>query len=315
MTRLAMNRAVRTVTPARVTSLTSTTPRPVVISTRRPAREAVISYVRVPSPASMTISTRSPLMVVKLPSRHGVSHVSGRAGWVDTIERMFEYQGVSGSATALRLVPEVSRGTSLAPSADTRTLPVLPALTDLFPAGGLRRGASYIVQGSQVLALALLAGPSAAGSWCAAVATPTLGLEAAAELGVELDRLAVVPMPGSQWLEVVAALADAFDVVLARPPDRLRDTDVRRLTARFREHGTTLIALGPWRGAELLFTVAESRWVGLGRGYGHLAGRQVSVTTTRRPSDRPRAIRLWLPSPDGAVRAVAPEPVPLRGAG
>ena len=59
-TRLAMNRAVRTTVPPRVTSMTSTTPRPVTTSTRRPARVAVTSYVRDVPPASMTISTRSP---------------------------------------------------------------------------------------------------------------------------------------------------------------------------------------------------------------------------------------------------------------
>jgi hypothetical protein len=35
-----MNRAVRTAVPVRVTSVTSTTPRPVLTSTRRPARVA-----------------------------------------------------------------------------------------------------------------------------------------------------------------------------------------------------------------------------------------------------------------------------------
>ena len=40
-----MNRAVRTVVPVLVTSLTSTMPRPVLTSTRRPARVAAISYV------------------------------------------------------------------------------------------------------------------------------------------------------------------------------------------------------------------------------------------------------------------------------
>src|SRR6202044_847642 len=59
-TRLAMNRAVRTTVPPRVTSMTSTTPRPVTTSTRRPARVALTSYVRDVPPASMTISTRSP---------------------------------------------------------------------------------------------------------------------------------------------------------------------------------------------------------------------------------------------------------------
>jgi hypothetical protein len=42
-TREAMNRAVRTGVPRRVTSVTSTAPRPWLISTRRPALVAVIS--------------------------------------------------------------------------------------------------------------------------------------------------------------------------------------------------------------------------------------------------------------------------------
>ena len=61
-TRLAMKRAVLTAVPVLVTSLTSMMPRRLAISTRRPARVAVTSYVWVPSPESMTISTRSPFM-------------------------------------------------------------------------------------------------------------------------------------------------------------------------------------------------------------------------------------------------------------
>lgn len=59
-TRLAMKRAVRTGVPPRVSSVTSTMPRPVRTSTRRPARVAATSYVRVSPLASITISTRSP---------------------------------------------------------------------------------------------------------------------------------------------------------------------------------------------------------------------------------------------------------------
>lgn len=61
-TRVAMKRAVRTTDPLRVTSLTSTTPRRTAVSTRRPALEATTSYVLVVSPASTTISTRSPFI-------------------------------------------------------------------------------------------------------------------------------------------------------------------------------------------------------------------------------------------------------------
>ena len=55
-----MNRPVRTGVPERVTSLTSTTPRLVATSSRRPARVASITKVWVPWPVSTTASTRSP---------------------------------------------------------------------------------------------------------------------------------------------------------------------------------------------------------------------------------------------------------------
>ena len=42
--------------------------------------------------------------------------------------------------------------------------------------------------GATSILLALLAGASAAGSWCAVVGMPSLGLVAAAELGIALDR-------------------------------------------------------------------------------------------------------------------------------
>ncbi len=51
-----MNRAVRTTVPPLVSSLTSTSPRLTTTSTRRPARVALTSYVRVSPPVSMTIA-------------------------------------------------------------------------------------------------------------------------------------------------------------------------------------------------------------------------------------------------------------------
>lgn len=62
ISRLDMKRPVRTGVPPRVTSLTSTTPRAVVTSIRRPARVASITKVCVPWPVSTTASTRSPFM-------------------------------------------------------------------------------------------------------------------------------------------------------------------------------------------------------------------------------------------------------------
>src|SRR6187455_963660 len=90
-----------------------------------------------------------------------------------------------------------------------------PALAGLVQ---LRAGASYSVD-SATLALALMAGPSRAGGWCAVVGVLDFGAEAAAALGVDLDRTVLVPDPGEQWLEVTAALVDVATVVLVQPAE------------------------------------------------------------------------------------------------
>src|SRR5690349_19612437 len=83
-----------------------------------------------------------------------------------------------------------------------RLLPVLPELSGLLPGRGLRRGSTVAIAvgpasaaGSTSLLLAMLAAASRAGSWCAVVGVPALGLLAAAESGIALDRLALVPNP------------------------------------------------------------------------------------------------------------------------
>lgn len=191
--------------------------------------------------------------------------------------------------------------------AEARCLPVLPALEPLFAGGGLRRGSVVSIDGppgagATSLALALLAGPSATGSWVAAVGLPWLGLRAAAEAGVNLGRLALVPAPEpSTWAGVLAALIDAVDVVLARPERRARSADARRLAARARERAAVLVLLGPaggWReGPDVALRVAETRWEGLGNGHGRLHARRVVVEATgRRQASRPRRAELHLPT-------------------
>lgn len=190
-----------------------------------------------------------------------------------------------------------------------RVLAVLPALAGLFPGAGLRRGSTVSVEvaegapGGTSLALALLAGPSAAGSWCAVLGVPALGLAAAAGLGVDPARLVVVPDPGRDWAAVTAALLDGLDVVAVRPPARgLRGGDARRLAARARERGAVLVPLGRWDGADVRLSVASAWWEGLERGAGHLSARRVDVVAEGRgAAARPRRARLWLPSPDGRV--------------
>ena len=221
---------------------------------------------------------------------------------------------------AARIQPTVLAG-------DQR-LPVLPALEALVP--GLRRGSTVSVDGPAAtsLALAAAAGPSQDGAWVAAVGFPSLGLLAAAELGDDVERLVLVADPGDDepgedaaWPAVVAALVDAFEVVLVHAGHRVRAADGRRLVARTRERGAVLVQVGgeqPTRtvwpeGADVSLTVVDAAWEGLGEGHGHLRARRVAVEAAgRRGSARPRRAELWLPSADGAVEAVLPAPVPLR---
>ncbi|HEX6425634.1 MAG TPA: hypothetical protein VFZ79_19250 [Acidimicrobiales bacterium] len=210
-----------------------------------------------------------------------------------------------------------------------RRLPVLPAFDALLPAGGLRRGTTVVVgarpgvAGATSLALALTAGASQAGSWVAAVGLGSLGLAAAAELGVSLERLVMVADPARDrdgWASVVAALVDGFDVVLVAtgPGTGLRVGDARRLVARVRERGAVLVAVGgdlPGQRSPLQLTVRSSTWQGLGEGWGHLQGRRVAVEVGGRgEADRGRRGELWLPGAEGVVAVAEPvaAPIPLR---
>ena len=192
-------------------------------------------------------------------------------------------------------------------------LPVVPSLLSVLPWAGLRRGATVAVTGpgATSLALALVAAASAAGSWAAAVGLPSLGPAAAADMGVELARFAMVAAPGRDWAGVVAALLDAVDLVLVRPPGRPSAAAVRRLMARARERGAVLLVHGPWEGAELRLRLDGAVWQGLGDGHGHLRRRRVEVVAEGRgAAARLQRARLWLPDDDNNSGG---GPAPARG--
>ncbi|HEX2039764.1 MAG TPA: hypothetical protein VHF47_08545 [Acidimicrobiales bacterium] len=194
--------------------------------------------------------------------------------------------------------------------AGEQVLPVLPCLASLLPWAGLRRGATVAVTGpgATSLALALLAAASAAGSWAAAVGLPSLGMVAAAQVGVDLARFVMVA-PGRDWPTAVAALVDAFDMVLVRPSGRPPAAAGRRLVARARERGAVLLVHGPWEGADLRLRIDGSVWQGLGQGYGHLRRRRVEVVGEGRgAAARAHRARLWLPDDDGRPASVRGSP-------
>jgi hypothetical protein len=182
-------------------------------------------------------------------------------------------------------------------TATSHSLPTLPALSGLIR---LKTGASYAVD-RPGLAMALMAGPSGAGSWSAVVGVPDFGLEAAAGFGVDLDRTVLVPEPGDAWLEVAAALIDVLQVVVVRPPQKVTQHQAARLSSRLRQRDALLISVGDWPHAESKVWIEESTWTGIGRGHGRLTGHRARVAV-RLQTGQQRDAELWLPGADLQTR-------------
>jgi hypothetical protein len=194
-------------------------------------------------------------------------------------------------------------GAMEAATGEGRLLPVPDELADLLPLGGLQRGTAVVVDGSTSLLLALLSEASRTGAWIAMVGFPRLGVLAAAEAGIDLARVALVPSPGPDAAAAVAALLDGIDVVVLGPDAALSDADRRRLTSRARERGSLLLSAQPWAGAHVVLTVREGTWSGADHGAGRLRRRRLTVTRSGRAgAARGVERQVELPLRGGAVK-------------
>lgn len=143
----------------------------------------------------------------------------------------------------------VARADDLLPESEARL--ALPQwLADSLPAA-LPRGTVAVLSGARSLLLGMLAAVTAAGGHAAIVGQPDIGLLAAAEMGADLSRLAVIPDPGTDPVEVAAVLVDGMDlVVLGLGGRRVPQTRARAVVARARHKGCTLLVTdGDWQGA------------------------------------------------------------------
>ncbi|MFJ2665046.1 hypothetical protein ACIO14_11900 [Nocardia fluminea] len=193
----------------------------------------------------------------------GSEALSPDQGMIDELRRQIAAVPGRGESTNGRMPREQQLRRDL--------LPVPPPLADLLPDGGLPKGAVVAYTGAHSLLTGLLAAVTGNGGHAAVVGLPRLGLLAAAEMGAQLSRLAVIPDPGPDPAEVAAVLLDGLDLVvlglggLAVPPARCRV-----LAARARNRGATLVVAGEWANPTLRLDSRVTGYRGLGPGRGRL---------------------------------------------
>ena len=190
----------------------------------------------------------------------------------------------------------------LLPDSEAR-LAVPKLLATVLP-DALPRGTVVVLLGARSLPLSMVAAVTAAGGNAAIVGQPDVGLLAAVEMGADLSRLAVIPDPGTDPVEVAAVLMDGMDlIVLALGGRSVPLTRARAVVARARQKGCTLLVTdGDWQGASIRL---EARVCGYETtsdkpGFGRIskvrlevcgAGRAIRRTRTGLPAAQNRARR------------------------
>ena len=200
---------------------------------------------------------------------------------------------------------------SSSPLASGRLIDVSEEVRPLLPRGGLQRGEVVSCEGVAAvsMAMALVAGPSQAGSWVAWAGVPGVNAMALHQMGVALERTVWVGDDGRDgwgdavWGDVLAALVDGVDVVVAGPGVcGLQPATARRLVARLQNRGAVLVAIDqPVFGADLRLETRRPVWHGLGRGHGLARGRDLEIEVTGRRAARPARHPRQLPTPSGML--------------
>lgn len=210
--------------------------------------------------------------------------------------------------------------------AHERLLPIHPALAALFGVSsqdplplGLVRGHTVACTGSAAMssALAMLVAPTQSGSWAGVVGLPSVGVLAAGDLGVALERTVFVSDPtgaGNHCEQrpdvaaVLSALVDGVDVLLLaqRLVTSLPLSLMRRLQTRVQTRGGILVIVGDPAplSVDIRLNATTLEWQGVGIGHGHLQRRRVLLQLDGRRRARTTEQDVWLPDAQGRLSAV-----------
>ena len=180
-------------------------------------------------------------------------HRLGRAEQVEHLRRKMAAisgkvgPGRHGEVRSNAVLPESE---SLLPLPESSSASGWYPQTEWLPAA-LPRGTVAVLSGARSLPLSVVASVTAAGGHAAIVGQRDVGLLAAVEMGADLSRLAVLPQPGADPVEVAAVLMDGMDlIVLGLGGRSVPATRARAVVARARQKGCTLLVTdGDWQGA------------------------------------------------------------------
>jgi hypothetical protein len=160
-------------------------------------------------------------------------------------------------------------------------------------------------------ALAVMAAPTQVGSWAGVVGLPSVGVSAAAELGVVLSRTVFVAgaspssSTSSDMAAVLSALIDGVEVLVLsrRVVASVSGGVMRTLHTRMQSRGSVLVLVGDPGSvsADVRLVATTTMWDGVGAGNGHLQRRRVSIELAARRRGRPTRADVWLPDQHGGL--------------
>ena len=188
-------------------------------------------------------------------------------------------------------------------------LAVADDVRELLPDSGLVRGRIVRCSGDAGLSLALSLCSLATqqGSWLGIVGVEHLGLLAAVEHGVALERTVLVhpPKTSREWSITVAAAIEGLDLLIVAVPERLSVNDARRVQTRLQSRRAVMIivdntVLSQSRSmngsneaqqflADVVLDTKTKSWSGVDKGAGYLQHRDVRIRVSGRRVARERS--------------------------
>ena len=192
-----------------------------------------------------------------------------------------------------------------AAAVERHTLPLDEALTSVIGAG-MARGRTIACSGDAALALALrvVGRATQEGAWLAVVGIDDLGLAAAAEQGVALQRTVLVAPPRAtrEWAATLATAIDGFALLMTHVPHGVTVGEARKVVARVQARQGVMVLVDPARQPavasafqpDITLHTTTLEWFGIGAGVGHVQGRDVRIDVggRRMPGAATHTVRL-----------------------